>query len=285
MGDSWISLKWTNGIDGEDGQDGSNGKNGKDGVSCNIIYQDSDSLKIFCGTDTTSFFIGGTETKSSNGTQKILIEKRDGKQYRTISLGKQTWMAENLNYDYNEGSAQSICYEEEGGCEQYGCYYTRAAAVDSAAIFSKNAATCGYDSKCGLNGNSIIRGVRPNGWRLPSTKEWLTLRSIMGTPNMWWSDTNIATSYDSYGFSVIVSGQCTRNGSLGNDFSCHPVLKTTSGGLVQKAYFWSSDEYDYTYAYYWGLSNNYFDWDVSGEMVGRSYKHYALSIRCIKDDE
>ena len=75
MGDSWISLKWTNGIDGEDGQDGSNGKNGKDGVSCNIIYQDSDSLKIFCGTDTTSFFIGGTETKSSNGTQKILIDK------------------------------------------------------------------------------------------------------------------------------------------------------------------------------------------------------------------
>ena len=70
-------------------------------------------------------------------------------------------MAENLNYDYNEGTAQSICYEEEGGCEQYGHYYTWAAAVDSAAIFSKNAAACGYDSKCGLNGNSIIRGGMP----------------------------------------------------------------------------------------------------------------------------
>lgn len=36
------------------------------------------------------------------------------------------------------------------------------------------------------------------------------------------------------------------NGSLQNDFSCNPTLKTTSGTLVEEAYFWSSDEYDYT---------------------------------------
>ena len=39
-----------------------------------------------------------------------MIDSRDGKTYKTVTVGEQTWMAENLNYEYNEGTAKSYCY-------------------------------------------------------------------------------------------------------------------------------------------------------------------------------
>ena len=291
-GKEWISLRGANGRDGQNGTDGhdgqngengSDGKNGQEGLGCSIVSKDIDSLKISCGKDTASLFIGIND-EISGEKPNILVDERDGKQYRIATIGRQTWMAENLNYEYNEGSAQSVCSTEENGvCLQYGRYYTWAAAVDSAAIFSKSGATCGYDFKCGLDGTTVVRGVCPNGWHLPSSKEWLTLRSIMGTPDMWWSDTKYGANYDSYGLSVLVSGRCTRNGSLQNDFSCNPTLKTTSGTLVEEAYFWSSDEYDYTNAYYWSLNRNSFMWDASGTNTMYNNKSQAYSVRCVKD--
>lgn len=272
-GQNWISLK------GADGKNGENGSDGKNGISCSIVSKDVDSLKISCGKDSTSLFIGEND-ESSEKKPNILIDERDGKLYRTVTVGKQTWMAENLNYNYNEGSAQSVCYEEENGvCLQYGRYYTWAAAVDSAAFFSKEGASCGYDSKCGLDENTLVRGVCPSGWHLPSSKEWLALRSIMGTADMWWSD-----QFDSYGFSVLVSGRCTRNGSLVSNFSCLPTPKITSGGLVKAAYFWSSNEYDHTNAYYWSLNGKSFMWDAVGSLTLYNNKSQAYSVRCVKDN-
>jgi len=63
-----------------------------------------------------------------------------------------------------------------------------------------------------------------------------------------------------------------------NDFSRYPTLKITSGGLDRHAYFWSSDKYDYTSAYYWGLSNKGFDWDASGEMVIDNFLDFLVLI-------
>jgi uncharacterized protein (TIGR02145 family) len=73
-----------------------------------------------------------------------ITDTRDGKIYKTITLGKQTWLAENLNYEIQG----SWCID----CEIYGRSYTYEAAKKSCPI----------------------------GWHLPSEAEWTILTDFAG---------------------------------------------------------------------------------------------------------
>ncbi len=77
-----------------------------------------------------------------------LTDARDGQVYRTVEIGDQIWMAENLNYAYmvktQELDSSSFCYGNKvENCEKYGRLYLWSAAVDSAALFSENGKGCG----------------------------------------------------------------------------------------------------------------------------------------------
>ena len=103
-----------------------------------------------------------------------VYDKRDKKTYRTVTIGSQTWMAENLNYDYNRGTAISNCYNDDAAnCTKYGRLYTWAAAMDSAAVFADDGKGCGNGTTC--TAADTVRGVCPEGWHLPDTTEWGTL--------------------------------------------------------------------------------------------------------------
>jgi uncharacterized protein (TIGR02145 family) len=121
-----------------------------------------------------------------------LTDPRDGKTYRTVKIGKQTWMAENLNYKPKTG--KSRCYKDSNSyCEEYGRLYDWETAKKAC----------------------------PEGWHLPTIKEWYVLIDYTGdatvagkklkSKNGWNSDENKGdgNGSDDFGFSALPSGTCT----------------------------------------------------------------------------
>ncbi|MCX6239250.1 MAG: hypothetical protein NTY07_17105 [Bacteroidia bacterium] len=82
-------------------------------------------------------------------------DKRDGKTYKTVKIGTQTWMAENLAYKAEDG---------------YYCPYDRD---------KSNLATYGY-----LYDWYTAKNSCPSGWHLPEFAEWATLIDYLGGENV-----------------------------------------------------------------------------------------------------
>ncbi|MFI4955126.1 MAG: FISUMP domain-containing protein, partial [Gammaproteobacteria bacterium] len=92
-----------------------------------------------------------------------LVDMRDGKQYKTVCIGNQTWMAENLNYD----ASGSVCYNNDpANCAIYGRLYDWNTIMQGA-----------------LSSTSVpsgVQGVCPKGWHVPSKAEFDTLMMFLG---------------------------------------------------------------------------------------------------------
>jgi len=90
---------------------------------------------------------------ASYGQQDVFTDPRDGRKYKTVKIGSQIWMAENLNYNTKGKCYKDSDYPNEAAnCEKYGRLY-----------FWENAKT-----SC------------PIGWHLPSNAEWEILLNYLG---------------------------------------------------------------------------------------------------------
>jgi uncharacterized protein (TIGR02145 family) len=112
----------------------------------------------------------------------VFTDERDGQQYRTVKIGKQEWMADNLNVGVfttsngtetfhsdvsDNGIIQKYCYENDPGfCELYGGLYDWKEMMH----YSR--------SDTGLIGTT--QGICPTGWHIPTEKEWQTLELNLG---------------------------------------------------------------------------------------------------------
>ena len=135
------------------------------------------------------YFCYGDHWRIFRGREDIsygkLVDERDGKVYRTVKIGEQTWMAENLNYE--DEIATPVLQGQSGypinrkdSSVVYGRVYTWTALVDSIALATDadNPMDCGYGKTCSLTAN--VRGVCPSGWHLPTQAEWKTLVDAAG---------------------------------------------------------------------------------------------------------
>jgi uncharacterized protein (TIGR02145 family) len=150
-----------------------------------------------------------------------LTDERDGQTYKTVKIGDQVWMAENLNYAYTgvpynysgyTSDSTSWCYENDpANCAKYGRLYTWATAMDSVGEWSTNGEGCGYRTEC--SPTYPVRGVCPKGWHLPDTTEWQSLFSAVGgktaagkmlkSSSGWNSN---GDGLDAFGFSALSAG-------------------------------------------------------------------------------
>ena len=199
-----------------------------------------------------------------------MTDERDGQTYKTVKIGTQTWMAENLNYEYKVNGATygNWCYNDSARyCSVTGRLYTWGAAMDSATT------GCGYGNQCDAD-TGRVQGVCPNGWHLPSQVEWQTLitavggRSAAGTAlkatsgsSVWYSNGDGA---DAFGFSALPSGFRYYDGTF----------DIAGNG----AYFWSSSEEHALSAYFM-----YLGYDLVGAYLDRGNKSFGEAVRCLRD--
>lgn len=217
-----------------------------------------------------------TEDNCIYGT---LFDDRDGKTYKTVKIGEQWWMAENLNYADSSKTAslmgKSWCYNNSVElCNKYGRLYTWSAAIDSVKFATDidNPLDCGFDKNCTLP--DTVYGICPLGWHLPSKDEWEKLTDAVGgktspgtmlkSSNGWNTYNNVSgNGSDSFGFSALPAGARYVDGDYNDD------------GL--NAYFWCSTANDIYNANYMRLSRS------NGVGLGIISKSDGFSIRCIKD--
>ncbi|MCQ2104295.1 MAG: fibrobacter succinogenes major paralogous domain-containing protein [Fibrobacter sp.] len=212
-------------------------------------------------------------------TYGTMIDKRDNKTYKTVKIGTQVWMAENLNYADSIKTpslkGNSWCYDNKAeNCDVIGRLYTWAAAIDSIALAndSDNPQTCGYGKDCTLP--AVVQGVCPSGWHLPINDEWQTLFASVGgedkagvalkSSSGWYNNGN---GTDAYGFFALPAGY---RDNYGNFYYA---------GYI--AFFWSASQVmNFSYdAYYMYLI--YGNEDAS---MNRYSKGYGFSVRCLQNN-
>jgi len=205
-----------------------------------------------------------TEAKpAEKASGSTLTDPRDNKTYKTVKIGTQTWMAENLNFETKEGS---MC-QEENLCKVFGRLYDWETALK----------------------------VCPKGWHLSSNEEWQTLVNFAGGKETagkklkaeeGWTTYSECQEYedecdgecgclkfgeaesgngtDDYGFQALPGGWCCGDTGYGD----------VSWGYY--GYWWSSSKGSSTYVSI--LSYRSDDIDVSGLKRGDWH-----SVRCIQN--
>jgi uncharacterized protein (TIGR02145 family) len=170
------------------------------------------------------------------------------KQYKTVEIGTQIWMAENLNYD----TANKKCYENfQGNCDIFGGLYSWTDA--------KNAC--------------------PNEWNLPNDDDWKALKEYIeiekGCTNCAgkylktiddWDYKGTYNGTDDYGFAALPGGKYEYNDSPSE--------------LDEKGYWWSAtfqnEQNNPTST--WRIDND----DDRIWTSNYNSSRYLFSIRCIK---
>ena len=266
-------VKQSNSSSSVDPVSSSNLQGDKKSSSSGVKDSSSSSVK-----SESSSSVGDSQSSSSKDpelAEGFLTDNRDGQTYKTVTIGTQTWMAENLNYADSvmtpSLNGRSWCYDNNAdSCAKYGRLYTWAAAIDSVALQNQdNNLICGYGRFC----KSLLKkqGLCPDSWHLPDTTEWKMLFEAVGGQGVAgralktqssWSDNSGGTN--NYGFSALPSGYY-------REYDGFSYVNHLSN-------FWTATE-----------GTSYTSYYISLESVGDAANRYdiskgnAFSVRCLKD--
>lgn len=150
----------------------------------------------------------------------IVVDKRDGQEYKWISIGGLDWLVTNLKYKTAKGNCKIYLDSDltkpekekhsKYNLDKYGYLYNHEAAIDA-----------------------VIEG-----WRLPTDEDWKNLEKYIGMAN---EDTN-KLDWRAYKYSNLLKeaeGKTTLNLSLGGFYN-YWGNKYVANALEVYGYYWTS---------------------------------------------
>ncbi len=216
---------------------------------------------------------GKTTAQFNSDLKYGTMTDQDGNVYKTITIGTQTWMAENLRTTkYRNGDPiKNVTRDVDWTNLTTGAY-------------------CSYDNTQNINiiatrgllynyyAVSDKRNIAPKGWHVPTDEEWEILINYLGGDSIaggkmkeqgtiHWLNENIGATNES-GFTSLPSGW--RN-----------YYDGVFGSIDYDAFYWSSTKYDDTYVRYRFLNNKLISVGNFSWSLGQ--KNSGFSVRCIKD--
>lgn len=208
-----------------------------------------------------------TAVFNSEKTYGVLTDQ-DGNTYKTITIGSQTWMAENLRTTkYRNGEAIPRITDYDAwrkiSAGAY-CNYRNTNNIDTIATFGRL-----------YNWYTVIdeRNLAPQGWHIPTKEEFQVLIDYLG------GDTVAGRKMKEIGLSHWITYNDANNESgftalpAGSRYGFGPYLNIGVWNIL-----WSNSEKDETTAWYFKIAAG-----KAGIEQVNFFKEYGHSVRCIKD--
>lgn len=216
-----------------------------------------------------SVFDCWTEVLVKNDSDCETVTDIDGNMYKTVKIGNQIWMAENLRVSRYRNGDLIPNVKNNGDWEKL-----------ETGGWCNNDNNPAYDAEYGKLYNWFavddVRGLAPEGWHVPSDVELTILVNYLGGETVaggklkekgtiHWNSPNVGATNETY-FNALPGGNRFKDGEyyeVGEDGS-----------------WWTCTNDDTYNAWYFILTNEYCDEDRNS-----SSKQQGLSVRCIKNIE
>ena len=194
------------------------------------------------------------------------VDSRDGQSYRTIVIGSQVWMADNLNIGTpiastgpgalmkNDGVIEKYCWDDDNGnCDGSDGKMKRG------GFYEWQEAMQYWDGQPALP----VRGICPEGWHIPSNAEWNTLLNYLGGAAAYTAMIDGGAS----GFDALLTGyRCTMSGTY----------RVSAMNPDTRTYFWTSEQTD-------AANAPFVEVGQSSLQAFSFQKSIGLCVRCILD--
>ena len=255
------------------------------------VWMHANSIEVFLKEACTSQNEGDVKKSEFNRTEWLcengewtyvmkqydgedIVDSRDNRTYKTVGIGTQQWMAENLSLDVCAVKDSCMYFED------FGRVYNWASAMDSMGLYSQNSAGCGNGVIC--NAQKPVRGICPEGWHIPSKDEFAVLRDFVG---------------DMRGEDLVDSLIVRGTNKYGLTLKGYPTeyldvyVETYSGNEYFIPDFWTSDEIDYdvkttrqrmVYVFTMYDYSGSFYGNLKNVVTAQKKEAYAV-VRCLKD--
>ena len=205
-----------------------------------------------------------------------LLDERDSLVYRTVKIGKQEWMAQNLNHAVDSSFCDG---NKPENCEKFGRLYTWNSAM------GKSMEECSYEDDCDFSKDSIkaigrIRGVCPEGWHVPSFDDFYTLKTTV--------EEQYPEKFGLMGARLVKSMYGWPDGVASNEtgFSVLPSSGSSGSFWIAEVHLEYEDNHNFSYSNYSHDENIYLEFGAREDAFPKflkGKKKYHRSLRCLKN--